>query len=71
MAQVLVPESESRSLSFPDRLVTLKIDPVTGLRTEPSDPKGIFEIFREEFAPPAALANQQDDIETQPLQQIF
>ncbi|MFT5012324.1 MAG: penicillin-binding protein 1A [Dinoroseobacter sp.] len=71
MADVLVPESESRSLSFPDRLVTLKIDPATGLRTESEDPRGIFEIFREEFAPPAALANQQDDIEIQPLQQIF
>ncbi|MFT7243011.1 MAG: penicillin-binding protein 1A [Candidatus Azotimanducaceae bacterium] len=69
--EVLPPESETRSLPFPDRLVTLKIDPVTGLRTEPSDPNGIFEIFREEFAPPAALANQQDEIESQPLQQIF
>tara|TARA_R110002072_G_scaffold104099_1_gene228397 strand:- start:10197 stop:12563 length:2367 start_codon:yes stop_codon:yes gene_type:complete len=71
MGEVLKPESETRSLPFPDRLVTLKIDPTTGLRTEPSDPKGIFEIFREEFAPPAAIANQQDEIETQPLQQIF
>jgi len=69
--EVLPPESETRSLPFPDRLVTLKIDPVTGLRTEPSDPNGIFEIFREEFAPPAALANQQDEVESQPLQQIF
>ena len=69
--EVLPPESETRSLPFPDRLVTLKIDPVTGLRTEPSNPNGIFEIFREEFAPPAALANQQDEIESQPLQQIF
>lgn len=69
--EVLPPESETRSLPFPDRLVTLKIDPITGLRTEPSDPNGIFEIFREEFAPPAALANQQDEVESQPLQQIF
>jgi len=69
--EVLLPESETRSLPFPDRLVTLKIDPASGLRTEPSDPNGIFEIFREEFAPPAALANQQDEVESQPLQQIF
>lgn len=69
--EVLPLESETRSLPFPDRLVTLKIDPVTGLRTGPSDPNGIFEIFREEFAPPAAIANQQDEVESQPLQQIF
>jgi penicillin-binding protein 1A len=71
MAAVLPPEAETGSLSFPDRLVTLKIDPETGLRTEPSDPNGIFEMFREEFAPPAALANQQDEVENQPLQEIF
>ena len=71
MATVLPPEAETGSLSFPDRLVTLKIDPETGLRTEPSDPNGIFEMFREEFAPPAALANQQDEVESQPLQEIF
>lgn len=71
MTEALPPESESRSLNFPDRLVTLKIDPDTGLRTEPSDPRGIFEVFREEFAPPAALANQQDEVESQPIQEIF
>lgn len=71
MTDVLPPESETRSLPFPDRLVTLKIDPDTGLRTELGDPRGIFEIFREEFAPPAALANQQDEIESQPMQDIF
>jgi penicillin-binding protein 1A len=71
MTEVLPPESESRTLAFPDRLVTLKIDPNTGLRTEPADPRGIFEVFREEFAPPAAIANQQDEIESQPIQDIF
>lgn len=71
MQDVLPPESEGRSLPFPERLVTLKIDPETGLGTEPTDPDGIFEIFREELAPAAALAKQQDEVETQPLQQIF
>ncbi len=71
MEQVLPAESLSRSLPFPDKLVTLKIDPVSGLATEPTDPKGVFEIFREEHAPAAALAKQQDEVESQPLQQIF
>jgi penicillin-binding protein 1A len=71
MEEILPPESESRALPFPDKLVTLKIDPATGLSTEPTDPNGIFEIFREELAPAAALAKQQDEVETQPLQQIF
>jgi hypothetical protein len=34
-------------------MVSVKIDPATGLRTYPTDPKGIFEIFREERVPPA------------------
>lgn len=71
MEDVLPPASLSRSLPFPDKLVTLKIDPATGLSTEPTDPNGIFEIFREELAPAAALAKQQNEVETQPLQQIF
>ncbi len=71
MAEVLPPESAGRSLQIPERLVTLKIDPATGLPTDPTDPDGIFEIFREEHAPAAAIAKQQDEIETQPLQQIF
>ena len=47
MEDVLPPESQTRALPIPDRLVTLKIDPKTGLRTDPTDPDGIFEFFRE------------------------
>jgi penicillin-binding protein 1A len=71
MEDVLPPESQTRALPIPDRLVTLKIDPKTGLRTDPTDPDGIFEFFREERAPAARLAEQQDEVESQPLQQIF
>lgn len=71
MGKVLPPESQTRSLPIPEQLVTLKIDPETGLRTDPTDPNGIFEMFREEHAPAAAIAKQQDEVQSQPLQQIF
>ena len=36
---------------LPDGLVSVKINPETGLRTDPADPDGIFEIFRQEHVP--------------------
>ncbi len=72
MAEVL-PERESDfGVLQPNGLVTVKIDPETGLRTDPSDPDGIFEVFREEFAPTAtaALAKKEEEA-AESLQQIF
>ena len=54
MARVLPDESETKLLPRPDGIVSVKIDPETGLRTDPTDPDGIFEIFREELVPPPA-----------------
>ena len=51
MAEALPEESESRVLPRPDGIVSVKIDPETGLRTDPTDPGGIFEIFRQEYVP--------------------
>jgi len=51
MAKALPEESESRVLPRPDGIVSVKIDPETGLRTDPTDPGGIFEIFRQEHVP--------------------
>ena len=47
-------------LPFPDNLVTVRIDPNTGERADPLDPKGIFELFREEFAPDPATQTQNE-----------
>ena len=70
MREALPAESESTELPLPDRMVTLRIDPTTGLRAEPGDPDAIFEMFREEQAPPPNLANKLTP-ESRPLQNIF
>ena len=62
MRTALPPESEAARLARPDGIVSVKIDPATGLRTQPADPKGIFEIFREEKVPPALeVRNYSED----------
>lgn len=70
MREALPAESDSTTLPLPDRMVTLRIDPATGQRAEPGDPDAIFEMFREEQAPPPKLANKVTP-ESRPLQQIF
>ena len=50
--------------------LSVKIDPETGLRTDPADPDGIFEIFREEFAPAHLGAKKRAD-DANMAQQIF
>ncbi|MBD3646049.1 MAG: peptidase, partial [Pseudomonadales bacterium] len=72
MREALPPESESSSLPMPDGLVSVRIDPDTGLRADPSDPNAVFEYFREEMAPPPAteLARKEKD-DSEPIQQIF
>ena len=62
MENALPAESESSQLARPDGMVSVKIDPVTGLRTDPADPDGIFEIFREERVPPEhEIRNHSED----------
>ena len=70
MAKALPDESESRTLPRPDGVVSVKIDPETGLRTDPSDPDGIFEIFREELVPIESRSAKQAEADD-PTQQIF
>ena len=70
MAGALPSESDSKSLTRPDGIVSVKIDPETGLRTNPADRDGIFEIFREERVP--ALSSLDQEIEEADIsQQIF
>lgn len=42
----------------PEGIVTVKIDPATGLLAKPGQSNAIFEIFREEFAPIKETDNQ-------------
>jgi len=70
--RVALPKPENAtSIPIPDNLVTVKIDPITGLRTQTTDPQGIFEIFRAELAPdlPPALAKKEETQDQ--LQQLF
>ena len=46
-----------RALVQPDGMVTIKIDPDTGLAILPGQPGGIAETFRKELVPKAADAN--------------
>ena len=70
MADALPDESNSRSLPRPDGIVLVKIDPETGLRTNPADTHGIFEIFREDHVP--ALSSFDQDIDDANIsQEIF
>lgn len=64
----LPPESESRELPIPDGVVSVRIDPETGYRADPSDPDAVFELFREEYAPPLIAKKDEDKA---PVKQIF
>ncbi len=70
MEKSLPPESESTSLPRPNGLVSVRIDPETGFRADSNDPDAIFEIFREEYAPPPDIAGKEDG-RADPYQQIF
>ncbi len=70
MEQALPNESDSRPLPRPDGIVSVKIDPETGLRTAPTDPDGIFEIFREELVPAEKVISSTAD-DSNLTQQIF
>jgi penicillin-binding protein 1A len=70
MARALPEENQSKQLPRPNGIVSVKIDPETGLRTDPTNPDGIFEIFREELVPEEIKRSteaEQSDI----TQQIF
>jgi penicillin-binding protein 1A len=79
MRTALPAEADTTELPQPDRMVTLRIDPITGQRAEPGDPDAIFEMFREEMAPAARPENplltnprlSNEESEPRPLQQIF
>ena len=68
-AKAALPTATTNAIVVPDGIVSIKIDPETGKRAGPSDPNGIFEYFRVEFAPeqidnsgPVDQATQYQDI---------
>ncbi|MEJ6592939.1 MAG: PBP1A family penicillin-binding protein [SAR86 cluster bacterium] len=72
MQAALPAEVDSSVLPMPDHMVTLMINPTTGLRSEAGDPDGIFEIFREELAPaPATHTIDPTDTISRPLPPVF
>jgi len=70
MRAALPSEQETTVLPFPDNLVTVRINPKTGQRADPSDPNAIFELFRAENAP-APLQQTQAQENQVPVQDIF
>ena len=70
MAIALPPENSGTSLPRPDGIVSVRIDPLTGLRAGPNDTNAIFEIFREEYVPSEISINKPDE-EADPYRHIF
>lgn len=56
-----IPDSQRPQ---PDGLVTIKIDPKTGLKAMPGDPNAIFEIFRREDVPQDNISNTHSQSDT-------
>ncbi len=70
MANALPEENQAKQLPRPNGIVSVKIDPKTGLRTDPADPDGIFEIFRQELVPEQAVRARELD-QSDMTQQVF
>ena len=50
--EVALNDEPNAFMPQPNGIVTVRIDPATGKRTRPGQEAGIFELFREEDAPP-------------------
>jgi len=69
-AKQALPSPSASVLQVPDGIVSVRIDPDSGLRTSSTDPDGIFEFFRAEFLPEQQPVKTVKD-EKSPYQQIF
>ncbi|MEC8821914.1 MAG: penicillin-binding transpeptidase domain-containing protein, partial [Pseudomonadota bacterium] len=69
-AKQALPSPSASVLQVPDGIVSVRIDPDSGLRTSSTDPDGIFEFFRAEFLPEQQPVKPVKD-EKSPYQQIF
>ncbi len=55
----------NQNLVQPSDIVSVLIDSETGLKTEPSNPNAIFELFRQEYAPQNMLDNSNSSADSQ------
>lgn len=69
-AKQALPSPSGPEVKVPDGIVSVRIDPDSGLRTSSTDPDGIFEFFRTEFLPELQPAESDED-EKSSYQQIF
>jgi len=69
-AKHALPVPSEPGLKVPEGIVSVRIDPDSGLRTSSTDPDGIFEFFRTEFLPELQPAESVKD-EKSTYQQIF
>jgi len=53
----------------PDGLVTLRIDPETGLAAAPGQKNAIFETFREQYAPERKIQQEQSNTDEEEEEQ--
>ena len=65
--QVALADREIRDIPPPPGLVTVKIDPLTGLLAAPGNPEAVFETFQEERLPdaldqPAILPGSSEEL---------
>ena len=69
-AKQALPSPSGPEVKVPDGIVSVRIDPDSGLRTSSTDPDGIFEFFRTEFLPELQPAESVEDKKSS-YQQIF
>jgi penicillin-binding protein 1A len=58
-------DTPNQNLVQPSDIVSVLIDSETGLKTEPSNPNAIFELFRQEYAPQNKLGNSNSSADSQ------
>ena len=69
-AKRALPPISASPKPLPQGIVSVKIDPDTGERTSSSDERGVFEYFRQEFAP-APLTKKDVNQQATDYQDIF
>ena len=68
--RVALEGKPKNTLHLPEGIITLRIDPTTGLLVDQDSEQGITETFREEFAPTRAVENQDSIVHPQSADRI-
>jgi penicillin-binding protein 1A len=67
----VLPEEEDQMAAQPPGLVSVRINPRSGLRARATDPDAVFEIFREELVPDLPADLHSEDEEDHATREIF